>query len=131
MVLTAYSVLSPAIGLFCHRHWRKVISANLIPASRNQDHTASPSAINALVSCVIASIASRAQRVVTIAKRPSLLGHGMTLLYCCFYLFEKRKIFRGRTGQKGKSVAAMVSWPASWFETVLRTSSPWASRIML
>ena len=76
MVLTAYSVISPAIGLSCHRHRRKVISANLIPASRHQDHTASPSAINAFVLCVIASIASRAQRVVTIAKRPSLSGTG-------------------------------------------------------
>jgi hypothetical protein len=76
LVLTAYSVLSPAIGRSCHRHRRKVISANLIPASRNQDHTASPSAINAFVSCVIASIASRTQRIVTIAKRPSLSGTG-------------------------------------------------------
>jgi hypothetical protein len=36
-------------------------------------------------------------------ETPLFIGHGMTLLYCCFYLFEKRKIFRGRTGQKGKS----------------------------
>src|ERR1700716_259071 len=44
MVLTAYFVLSPVIGLSCHRHRRKFISANLTPASRRQDHTTSPSA---------------------------------------------------------------------------------------
>src|SRR5258708_39233906 len=54
MVLTAYVVLSPVTGLFCHRHPRiKVLSlpgradktsANLTPASGRQDHTTSPSA---------------------------------------------------------------------------------------
>ena len=44
MVLTASFVLSPAIGLFCHRHQRKLVFANLTPASRRQDHTTSPSA---------------------------------------------------------------------------------------
>jgi len=54
MVLTAYFVLSPAIGLCCHRRlWikahlcpvgQKTASANLTPASRRQDHTTSPSA---------------------------------------------------------------------------------------
>src|SRR5258706_6779058 len=49
MVLTAYVVLSPVTGLFCHRHPRiKVLSlpgradktsANLTPASGRQDHT--------------------------------------------------------------------------------------------
>ena len=56
MVLTAYFVLSPAIGLVCHRRLRiKVLtrpgrarktSADLTPASRRQDHTTSPSASN-------------------------------------------------------------------------------------
>jgi hypothetical protein len=40
MILTAYFALSPVIGLFCHRHQR-IESANLTPASRRQDHTAS------------------------------------------------------------------------------------------
>jgi hypothetical protein len=44
MVLTASFVLSPAIGLFCHRRPRKLLPANLTPASRRQDHTTSPSA---------------------------------------------------------------------------------------
>ena len=39
---TAYFVLSPAIGLVCHRHLR--FPADLTPASRRQDHTTSPSA---------------------------------------------------------------------------------------
>jgi hypothetical protein len=62
MVLTAYFVLSPVIGLSCHRHQRDAqaillqcdakhrhqecadIIANLTSASRCQDHTTSPSA---------------------------------------------------------------------------------------
>jgi hypothetical protein len=44
MVLTVSFVLSPVIGLSCHRRQRKFISANLTPASRRQDHTTSPSA---------------------------------------------------------------------------------------
>jgi hypothetical protein len=57
----------------CHRHQRdaKSIVANLTPASRRQDHVASPSASCAFVSC-----ACRVHRIfrptfVTIAKRPS------------------------------------------------------------
>jgi hypothetical protein len=41
---TAYSVLSPVIGLGCHRRRAKLVSRNLMPASRHQDHTASLSA---------------------------------------------------------------------------------------
>ncbi len=53
MVLTVSFVLSPVIGLVCHRHpriWHVKTrlglrtSANLTPASRRQDHTTSPSA---------------------------------------------------------------------------------------
>src|ERR1700687_3126598 len=48
---TAYSALSPVIGLSCHRHPREVLlPANLTPASGRQDHTASPSARVTLVS---------------------------------------------------------------------------------
>src|ERR1700732_1615374 len=65
---TAYFVLSPVTGLFCHRRRAEV---NLTPASGRQDHTTSPSAGN------IARLASyRVHRIphptfVTIAKRPS------------------------------------------------------------
>jgi len=49
MVLTASFALSPATGLFCHRHQRKLLPANLTPASGRQDHTTSPSASGAVV----------------------------------------------------------------------------------
>src|SRR5204862_6637750 len=42
--LTAYFVLSPVSGLVCHRR-RRVLPANLAPASRRQDHTTSPYAL--------------------------------------------------------------------------------------
>jgi hypothetical protein len=54
MVLTVSFVLSPVIGLSCHRRrrikvlsvpgWADKTSADLTPASRRQDHTTSPSA---------------------------------------------------------------------------------------
>src|SRR5258708_29292760 len=53
MVLTAYFVLSPVTGLFCHRRLRilavsvrsdRHTSATLTPASGRQDHSTSPSA---------------------------------------------------------------------------------------
>jgi hypothetical protein len=47
---TAYSALSPVIGLCCHRRRPRCesIVASLMPASRHQDHTASPSAFRAV-----------------------------------------------------------------------------------
>src|ERR1700688_291983 len=59
MVLTVSFVLSPVIGLVCHRRLRiwpvntpagRHASADLTPASRRQDHTTSPSAATSLVS---------------------------------------------------------------------------------
>ena len=41
---TAYFVLSPVIGLSCHRRHTEILR-DLTPASRRQDHTTSPSAI--------------------------------------------------------------------------------------
>jgi hypothetical protein len=43
MVLTVSFVISPVIGLVCHRHLA-LLTQNLTPASRRQDHTTSPSA---------------------------------------------------------------------------------------
>ena len=43
MVLTVSFVLFLVIGLFCH-HRRRIISTDLTPASRRQNHTTSPSA---------------------------------------------------------------------------------------
>src|SRR5437879_4513369 len=48
MVLTVSFVLSPVIGLCCHRRRRG--SADLTPASGRQDHTTSPSASAPFVS---------------------------------------------------------------------------------
>jgi uncharacterized Zn-binding protein involved in type VI secretion len=63
----------PGDRAFCHRHQRDAqsIVANLTPASRRQDHMASPSATRALVwrACCVHGIFR--QRLVTIAKRPS------------------------------------------------------------
>jgi len=59
MVLTASFVISPVIGLFCHRRRRELVPANLTPASRRQDHTTSPSALALFVKSAAASIASR------------------------------------------------------------------------
>src|SRR3954452_12861116 len=42
MVLTVSFVISPVIGLVCHR--RLASAQSLTPASRRQDHTTSPSA---------------------------------------------------------------------------------------
>jgi hypothetical protein len=70
MVLTAYSALSPATGLFCHRRPRKLPFANLTPASGRQDHTSLPYASAPFVIGASASTASRPASV-TIANRPS------------------------------------------------------------
>ena len=59
MVLTVSFVLSPVIGLCCHRH-RRDTPANLTPASRRQNHTTSPSA-----SCAVR------QRHVSVHRIPS------------------------------------------------------------
>src|SRR6202035_3040360 len=59
MVLTAYFVLSPVSGLFCHRRFAGIIPRNLTPASGRQDHTTSPSALVSLVNDTPASTASR------------------------------------------------------------------------
>src|SRR4051794_12482041 len=43
-VLTVSFVISPVIGLVCHRRFAS--AQNLTPASRRQDHTTSPSAFS-------------------------------------------------------------------------------------
>src|SRR3979490_1129086 len=63
MVLTASFVLSPVIGLSCHRHPADMVLCapgradlpplDLTPASRRQDHTTSPSATTSLVSAFV------------------------------------------------------------------------------
>src|SRR6201999_4094959 len=70
--VTAYFVLSPVTGLFCHRHPRQLLLlACLAPASGRQDHTTSPSADVAFVFRNINVHRISPQRSVTIASRPS------------------------------------------------------------
>src|SRR3954471_1457229 len=69
MVLTVSFVISPVIGLVCHRRFA-VDPQSLTPASRRQDHTTSPSAFSPVRQrCLMASIASRPASV-TIASAP-------------------------------------------------------------
>jgi len=65
----AYSALSPVSGLLATVA-RRVSSANLIPASEDQDHTPLPSVSAAFVNCADTSIAPH-PTFVTTAKRPS------------------------------------------------------------
>src|ERR1700730_2582143 len=71
MVLTASFALSPAIGLSCHRRLRKLLPANLTPASRRQDHTILPSARKTLSSEAPLAATASSPASVTIAIRPS------------------------------------------------------------
>ena len=73
-------------------------STSLTPASRRQDHTTSPYAAEPFAVENAASIASRAQRVVTMAIRPSG-GHETALLIIPIFRNEKRNIFSLGTGQ--------------------------------
>ena len=97
---------------------------SLISASGYQDHTTSPSATGRLRLVRRPRPSHPAPNVRDDRETPLFIGHRTTQLYCCFYQMKKRKIFRLGTGQEGKSAAAMISLPASWFETVPRTSSP-------
>jgi hypothetical protein len=71
MVLTVSFVLSPMIGLSCHRRLQDVSLTGLISASRYQDHTTSPSASGAFVSSRQSVHRIPRPTFVTIAKRPS------------------------------------------------------------
>src|ERR1700752_996337 len=68
---TAYFVLSPAIGLSCHRRLRKFLFASLTPASRRQDHTTSPSARAPFVHGT-SRVHRIPPRVDDVAQRPSM-----------------------------------------------------------
>ena len=66
------------------------VSVNLTPASGCQDHTTSPSADRALVSCAPASIASN-PAFVTFAKRPSVGWTGVDIQL--IWVFGKSEYF--------------------------------------
>jgi hypothetical protein len=95
MVLRAYTCSPRGSGLSCPRCRR--IPAGVAPGSRRQDHTTSPY-VAAFSSSedspdATTSIASRAQRVVTIAKRPSS-GLGVLVIYFRFAEFSSGFLIR-------------------------------------
>jgi hypothetical protein len=93
MVLTVSCALSPATGLSCHRHPRKMLPANLMPASGHQDHTPSPSASSAFVKGAI-SVHRVPSRIDDVAQRPS---SGMDEeSYSLVLISEKQKYFSER-----------------------------------
>src|SRR4051812_28985442 len=116
MVLTVSFVISPVIGLVCHRRLA-VDPQNLTPASRRQDHTTSPSAFGTVRQrCLIASIASRPASV-TIASAP--WWDETARLSRCFASERKQDIFSDWAGQvicetaRPASLRAQRSNPAS------------------
>jgi hypothetical protein len=64
-------VLSPAIGLSCHRHLAELPPQDLTPASRRQDHTTLPSACEALSSEALPAAIASHPAYATIMIRPS------------------------------------------------------------
>jgi hypothetical protein len=72
---------------------------SLISASGYQDHTTSPSATGRLRLVRRPRPSHPAPNVRDDRETPLFIGYGITPLYCCFYLFEKRNIFCRRTGQ--------------------------------
>src|ERR1700730_10434530 len=84
----------PGDRLSCHRRLRKLLPANLTPASRRQDHTILPSACKTLSSEAPLAATASSPASVTIAIRPlSGVDGGDIKLICCFgkpeYFFER------------------------------------------
>src|SRR3954447_20390951 len=69
MVLTVSFVISPVIGLCCHRRFA-VDPQNLTPASRRQDHTTSPSAFSTVRQRCLHSVHRIPSRVRDDRERP-------------------------------------------------------------
>ena len=88
---TAYFVLSPAIGLVCHRRLRKLPSANLTPASRRQDHTTSPSALVPFV--IGTSSVHRIPSRVRDDREPPLMWDGTAIISEVIWVRPKQQSF--------------------------------------
>src|ERR1700722_7478909 len=88
-----------------------LLSANLTPASRCQDHTASPSASNAFVKSTI-GVHRIPPRVVDVAQRP--FGGAGQESYRIFRIFGKAEYFceRGLTNKLDKDVGTPVICPS-------------------
>jgi hypothetical protein len=78
LVLTVSFVLAPETGLCCLRHPRETSASQEfdISVGISGPHDFAVRCPRVRLSRVKASIASRAQRLMTIAKRPSIHGHG-------------------------------------------------------
>ena len=97
MVLTASFVLSPAIGFFATVAC-SVLTANLTPASRRQDHTTSPSASALFVKSAAASTASRPASV-TMANAPLAGRDGADIELICGFGKPEYFLRRDWTGR--------------------------------
>jgi hypothetical protein len=75
------------------------IPADLIPASRNQDHAISPPQVTSLVLRRYRVHRIPRSTFVTMRNAP-LVSAGRDWLYCCFYRNEKQNIFCKGAGQE-------------------------------
>ena len=100
MVLTVSFALFPVIGLCCHRRRRDAISivANLMPASRHQNHTTSPSAPCAARLAASSRPPHPAPDVRDDRDTP-LMWDRMSERCWCFGLATNQNIFSERTGR--------------------------------
>src|SRR4051812_34464279 len=92
MVLTVSFVISPVIGLCCHRRFAS--AQNLTPASRRQDHTTSPSAFSTVRQRCLRSVHRIPPRVRDDRERPSVGRDGAIKQVFC--LGRKRNYFLDR-----------------------------------
>src|SRR3954452_22522287 len=105
VVLTVSFVISPVIGLCCHRRFAS--EQNLTPASRRQDHTTSPSAFGTVRQRCLHSVHRIPPRVRDDRERPSVGRDGA--IRKVFRLKREATYFceRGWTGdlrnRRGKS----------------------------
>jgi hypothetical protein len=91
MVLTVSFALSPVTGLSCHRRPRKLLSANLTPASGRQDHTTSPSASRIARQARSLRPPHPAPRFVTLRNAP--LWDGTARVIKVIWVFGKSEYF--------------------------------------
>src|SRR4051812_28425019 len=105
VVLTVSFVISPVIGLCCHRRFAS--EQNLTPASRRQDHTTSPSAFGTVRQRCLHSVHRIPPRVRDDRERPSVGRDGA--IRKVFRLKEEARYFfrLGWTGDLRNSLAVV------------------------
>jgi hypothetical protein len=114
---TAYIVLSPVSGLVV-TVTMQISLQGLAPASRRQDHTTSPYAAEPFAFGNTASIASRAQRVVTMAIRPSCRRETALLI---ILIFRNAKRNNSRTGPDDPNQLEIAQEIGFYAQRVLRS----------